>query len=70
MSTAEDVSQHIHGSLLDLRRRLDADVALEVARAVLEGATRAIRDLAEPPDDQSAAPVQPGQQRLDGKPIH
>ena len=70
MSTAEDVSQHIHGSLLDLRRRLDADVALEVARAVLEGAARAVRDLTETPDDQSAAPVPPDLRGPDRTPTH
>ena len=36
MSAAEDVARHIHGSLVDLRRRVDADVAIEVARAVID----------------------------------
>ncbi len=56
MSVAEDVAQHIHGSLLDLRRRLDPDVVIEVARAIVEGATRALGDLAE---DRAEAPRSP-----------
>jgi len=53
MSAAEDVARHIHGSLLDLRRRVDGDVAIAVARAVVEGASRALEDLI---DDGEPAP--------------
>jgi hypothetical protein len=45
MSAAEEVSRHIHGSLLDLRRRVDTEVAIDVARAVAEGAARALEEL-------------------------
>ncbi len=45
MTASEDVTEHIRGSLLDLRRRLDADVAIEVARAVMLGAAQALREL-------------------------
>ena len=51
MDAAEDVAAHIHGSLLDLRRRLDTEIALAVARAVVMGATRAIQELNEGMDD-------------------
>jgi len=55
MSAAEDVARHIHGSLLDLRRRVDTEVAIEVARAVVEGATRALEELTEDLDRASKA---------------
>jgi len=55
MSAAEDVARHIHGSLLDLRRRVDTEVAIEVARAVVEGATRALEELSEDLDRASKA---------------
>ena len=55
MSAAEDVARHIHGSLVDLRRRVDADVAIEVARAVIEGANRALEELTEASGDNSGA---------------
>jgi len=45
MSAAEDVAQHICSSLLGLRRRLDAEVVIAVARAVAEGAQRALEQL-------------------------
>lgn len=45
MSAADEVTSHIRGSLLDLRRRLDADVAIEVTRAVMLGAAQALREL-------------------------
>ncbi len=54
MSAAEDVAQHIYGSLLDLRRRLDAEVALEVARAVVDGASRAVEELSEAARSEAA----------------
>jgi hypothetical protein len=56
MSASEEVSRHIHGSLLDLRRRVDTEIAIEVARAVAEGAARALEDLVEELDRIPGAP--------------
>jgi hypothetical protein len=53
MSATEDVARHIHASLVDLRRRLDTEVAIEVARAVIEGASRALDELTEAIEDKS-----------------
>lgn len=49
MSATDDVAEHIRGSLMDLRRRLDSETAIEIARAVMSGATRALKDLSEEP---------------------
>jgi hypothetical protein len=57
MSATEEVSRHIHGSLLDLRRRVDTEVAIEVARAVAEGAARALDELTEELDRLPKPPV-------------
>lgn len=57
MSAADEVASHIHGSLLDLRRRLDAEVAIDVARAVLEGATRALAELTQDLEDPETVPL-------------
>lgn len=45
MGAADEVADHIRASLLDLRRRLDASVARQIAQAVLDGATRALAEL-------------------------
>jgi hypothetical protein len=45
MNTAEDVADHIYGRLLDLRRTVDTSVAIAVARAMIDGANRAIDEL-------------------------
>jgi hypothetical protein len=55
MSTADDVRVYIRGSLLDLERRLDTQTAVEIARAVVEGATQALEDLS-PGGADPAAP--------------
>ncbi len=47
MDVAEDVRSHIHDSLLDLRRRLERETVLQIARAVLAGASDALSELAE-----------------------
>ena len=66
MSAADDVAEHIHGSLIDLRRRLDMETAIQVARAVVVGASQALRELSEDtgasgerflPEGRALAPV-------------
>jgi cob(I)alamin adenosyltransferase len=66
MSAADEVAIHIHGSLLDLRRRLDARTAIEVARAVVRGAEQALRTLSDEdgPDLVDAGPVERSSDKL------
>jgi hypothetical protein len=59
MNAADDVAEHIRGSLMDLRRRLDAETAIEIARAVLSGATRALQDLSDDPSDHEPPLLKP-----------
>ena len=55
MNRAEDVAEHIYASLVDLRRKVDVEVAMEVARAVADGAARALGTLSDLQQGQDKA---------------
>ncbi len=63
MSAADDVAEHIRGSLMDLRRRLDTQTAVEVTRAVMRGAAEALHDLSQHED--AGGPIEPRPQALE-----
>jgi len=50
MSATDVVVEHIRGSLLDLRRRLDSETVADIARAVMLGADQALRALDDAPE--------------------
>lgn len=61
MSATDDVVEHIRGSLLDLRRRLDSDVVADIARAVRKGAEEALTEIT----DEDCSPIAGSDESVD-----